>query len=89
MSNLNASRLAFLLLITILWYAAAHSKALAQDAMADRVDQLVEHLNADEAAQREAAEKELIELGLKGTADSVDAFLNQLPKPNDNMPQEV
>ncbi|MBA3482336.1 MAG: hypothetical protein H0T51_11020 [Pirellulales bacterium] len=89
MSNLNASRLALLLLITILWYAAAHSKALAQDAMADRVDQLVEHLNADEAAQREAAEKELIELGLKGTADSVDAFLNQLPKPNDNMPQEV
>jgi hypothetical protein len=89
MSNLNVPRLAFLLLITLLSSIAVRSTAIAQDAAADRVDQLVEQLNADEAAQREAAEKELVELGLKGDADSVDAFLNQLPKPNDNMPQEV
>jgi hypothetical protein len=89
MSNLNFTRLALLLLIAFLSFAAAHSTAHGQDAAADRVDKLVEQLNADEAAQREAAEIELIELGLKGDADLVDAFLNQLPKPNDNMPQEV
>lgn len=63
---------------------AAH----AQDA-ADKIDQLVEQLNADDAPQREAAEKALVELGLAGDADAVDAFLNALPKPNDDMPQEV
>jgi hypothetical protein len=57
--------------------------------MADRIEELVEQLNADEAADRDAAEKQLIELGLTGGADAGDAFLDQLPKPNDSMPQEV
>lgn len=89
MSKSILPRPIFLLLTSILSCAVSYSTMHAQDAAADRVDQLVEQLNADEAAQREAAEKDLIELGLKGDADSVDAFLNQLPKPNDNMPQEV
>jgi hypothetical protein len=50
---------------------------------------LVEQLNADKAADREKAQKELIELGLKGGPNSGDAFLDNLPKPNDQMPQEV
>jgi hypothetical protein len=69
---------------------AAVSTARAQDAAAtDRIDQLVEQLNADEAAERKAAEQELIELGLAGNVEAGDAFLSQLPKPNDRMPQEV
>jgi hypothetical protein len=66
-------------------------RAQEQDdaALADRIDKLVQQLDADEAADREAAEKQLIELGLEGTADAGEAFLDALPKPNDNMPQEV
>ena len=89
MSQPIASRLTFRLLVGILLCGSPLATAYAQDAAADRIDQLVEQLNADEAAGREAAQKELIEIGLKGNADAVDAFLNQLPKPNDNMPQEV
>jgi hypothetical protein len=55
----------------------------------DQIAVLVEQLNADKAADREKAQKELIELGLKGSPNSGDAFLDKLPKPNDQMPQEV
>jgi hypothetical protein len=58
-------------------------------AVSQRIAQLVEQLNADEAAQRDDAEKQLIELGLKGGVDAGDAFIDKLPKPNDRMPQEV
>src|SRR3954464_2125534 len=56
---------------------------------ADRIKALVEQLSDDESAKREQAEKALIQLGLKGGPDSGDAFIDKLPKPNDEMPQEV
>jgi hypothetical protein len=91
MAYLPATRRAFLWVGVLLACALTGSVTRAQDdgAAADRIDELVAQLDADEVAEREAAEKELVELGLKGTADTVDAFLNQLPKPDDRMPQEV
>lgn len=56
----------------------------------DQIKMLVEQLDATEAAERDAAEKQLVELALKGaSAASAEAFVNLLPKPNDEMPQEV
>src|SRR5690606_9877907 len=50
----------------------------------------VEQLDAGEAAERDAAEKQLVELALQDkSASSAEAFVNLLPKPNDEMPQEV
>jgi len=68
--------------------APGSGRAVADDAVAV-IEELVEQLNADEAAQREAAEKKLVELALKGNAADGEAFLDALPKPNDRMPQEV
>ncbi|HEX6961019.1 MAG TPA: hypothetical protein VF175_04080 [Lacipirellula sp.] len=92
MLRFNAIRWALpIIAVTLTLGVFAASPIVAQDdlEMANRIDELVEQLNADAAADREAAEKELIELGLKSTADAGEAFLDALPKPNDNMPQEV
>jgi hypothetical protein len=69
--------------------SSAPSLHAKEPAGAERIASLVEQLNADEAAKRDQAEKELIELGLKGGPESGDAFVDKLPKPNDQMPQEV
>ena len=71
--------------------AVVRATAARQDdaATADRIDQLVEQLNADEAAQREAAEKAAHRARPQGRRRRRRRFLDQLPKPNDHMPQEV
>ena len=57
---------------------------------AAQIEKLVEQLDAADAADRDAAEKLLVELGLKDkSAASGEAFVDLLPKPNDEMPQEV
>lgn len=54
------------------------------------VEKLVEQLDAADKADRDAAEQQLIELGVKGGAAAAsEAFVNLLPQPNDEMPQEV
>ncbi len=55
-----------------------------------QIEKLVEQLDAADAAERDAAEKQLVELGLKDkSAAAGEAFVDLLPKPNDEMPQEV
>src|SRR5687768_5883498 len=76
--------------VLLLLAPSSANAATADDAAASRrVAELIEQLNADEAAERDEAEKQLIELGLKGGAEAGDAFIDKLPKPNDRMPQEV
>lgn len=65
--------------------------SLAQEAadLSQVVASLVEQLNADEAADRDAAEKQLIQQATSGAVEQGEALLAALPKPNDRMPQEV
>ena len=56
----------------------------------EQITKLVEQLDAADAADRDAAEKQLVELGLQDkSAAAGEAFVALLPKPNDEMPQEV
>lgn len=68
----------------------ASNKAAAPAASREQIEKLVEQLDAADAADRDAAEKQLVELGLKDkSAAAGEAFVDLLPKPNDEMPQEV
>jgi hypothetical protein len=80
-----------LLALLALFAGLPHANAATADdpATSQRIAALVEQLNADEAVQRDEAEKQLIELGLEGGAEAGDAFIDKLPKTNDRMPQEV
>ena len=73
------------------FWLVASPLAVADDAApAEQIKTLVEQLDAATAAERDAAEKQLVELALKDkSAASAEAFVNLLPKPNDEMPQEV
>lgn len=63
--------------------------AAANDGQLERqISRLVGQLNADRAADRDAAEKQLLELAGK-TAASSDRFLALLPKDTDQMPLAV
>lgn len=84
-----------LLLLTVLPAAAApppaqnESAAAASDGQLERqMNRLVGQLNADRAADRDAAEKQLRELAGK-TAATSDRFLALLPKDTDQMPLAV
>jgi hypothetical protein len=92
MMRQEIKRIALSLTAALLALAMARSGSAAtadDSATSQHIAQLVEQLNADEAAERDEAEKQLIELGLKGGAEAGDAFIDKLPKPNDLMPQEV
>jgi hypothetical protein len=52
------------------------------------IGQLVQQLNADQAAERDAAETKLLELA-GATMDDTDRFLALLPEDNDQMPLAV
>lgn len=54
-----------------------------------RIEQLVRQLNDDEAARRDEAEQQLLELAPTGNADQCDEFLELLPQPVEGMPAEV
>ena len=58
-------------------------------ALAERIAPLVRQLNADRAARRDAAEQALLALAPRDNAAACDAFLRQLPKPAEQMPDEV
>ena len=59
------------------------------DPQLDRqISKLVGQLNDDRAAERDAAEKQLLELAGSNTAQA-DRFLTALPKDNDQMPLAV
>jgi len=60
----------------------------ADQELAGRVERLVRQLNDDRAAQREAAENELLDLGGTTTRQS-DRLLDLLPEPNDQIPLAV
>lgn len=60
----------------------------ADQKLARQISKLVGQLNDDRAAERDAAEKELLELAGDTTA-KIDRFLELLPKENDQMPLAV
>jgi hypothetical protein len=64
---------------------------LGQDTpLGTQIEQLIRQLNAPEATARDAAERDLIQLGSPGnTAAGTPAVLKLLPEPNDRMPPEV
>jgi hypothetical protein len=85
-----------LLVAALCWLAFAPLPRLAAEeatAPADnqtQIAKLVEQLDAADASDRDAAEKELIEFGLRDkSAAAGEAFVDLLPKPNEEMPQEV
>jgi hypothetical protein len=62
--------------------------AQADEQLARDIGQLVQQLNDDRAAERDAAETRLIELAGSTTAET-DKFLAMLPEDNDQMPLAV
>ncbi len=76
--------------LLLLAFASFPLQAAEELSPAAQIEKLVEQLDAADAADRDAAEKLLVELGLKDkSAASGEAFVDLLPKPNDEMPQEV
>jgi hypothetical protein len=74
---------------TAVW--AAEDKPAAPEAdpqLARQVGRAIGQLNDDRAAERDAAEKKLLELAGKSTA-AADQFLQALPKETDQMPVAV
>src|SRR6266478_4004386 len=70
---------------------AAEEKPVVPDAdpqLARQIGRAVSQLNDDRAAERDAAEKKLMELAGKSTAEA-DHFLQALPKETDQMPVAV
>jgi hypothetical protein len=53
------------------------------------VEKLVELLDAPEVADRDAAQKKLLELALADNVVHAESVLTHLPKPNDDMPLEA
>jgi hypothetical protein len=82
--------------ITIILGLAISSLAAAEDAtspqadaeLAQQISRLVQQLDDDRAAERDAAEARLIELAGTTTAEA-DRFLELLPEENDQMPLGV
>lgn len=72
-------------------FQAMNSARCADDASQKaRVEKLVAQLDAGERAERDDAEKQLIEAGLNaGAGAGGDEFFTLLPTPNDQMPQEL
>jgi hypothetical protein len=81
------SAAALLMLSTIAAFALP--AAAAEDGARQKIAALVRQLDDQERAQRDDAEKQLVELGLAAGADGAADFIAALPKPNENMPQEV
>lgn len=78
-----------LLLIALAARAAEDQPTAEADPKLERqISKLVAQLNDDRAADRDAAEKQLLELAGASMAQS-DAFLTALPKDNDQMPLAV
>jgi hypothetical protein len=86
----NLLAVAFLCLASVA-ICAAEDKPAAPDAdpqLARQVSRAISQLNDDRAAERDAAEKKLLELAGTSTA-AADRFLQALPKETDQMPVAV
>jgi hypothetical protein len=85
----NLRVIAFLCLASAVW--AAEDKPAAPEGdpqLARQVARAISQLNDDRAAERDAAEKKLLELAGASTAQ-VDHFLQALPKETEQMPVAV
>jgi hypothetical protein len=79
-----------LAVVCIAFALAPSLAAAAEDAeLKEKVATLVQQLDDDERGQRDDAEKQLVELGLAGGGDAGAAFLALLPKPAEDMGQEL
>jgi hypothetical protein len=82
--------IAILCLISVAVWAAEDKPAAPEvdPQLARQVSRAISQLNDDRAAERDAAEKKLLELAGTSTA-AADHFLQALPKENDQMPVAV
>ena len=81
--------IAALLVARIALVVVADDKSVAaDDDLARQVSRLVHQLNDDAASERDAAEKQLLELG-GASAATVDHFLSLLPPDSDQLPLAV
>lgn len=85
----HALRWAVVLGASSLIFADVVTAQRAQPPSNAAIEQLVEQLNADEAAQRDRAEEALFMLAPLESPVATERFLQQLPRPNNRMPPEV
>lgn len=88
----TVGNLGFLVCLAIFFLAETTNFAPAAEPgeeVAQQVEKLVRQLNDDQAARRDEAEKQLLELAPTANANECDEFLQLLPKPSDQMPAEV
>jgi hypothetical protein len=90
MMRVNLAAIAIVLALAITVHAEADEIASTQSEteLAQQISRLVQQLDDDRAAQRDAAESKLLELA-GTTADEIDRFLELLPEENDQMPLGV
>jgi hypothetical protein len=77
-----------LLTASIAWSAENGTSTADNQDLARQISRLVRQLDDNQAAHRDAAEKELLELAGSTTAET-DRFLELLPEENDQMPLAV
>jgi hypothetical protein len=87
-SNFAASAIGLALTITINAFADDVATSQADTQLAQQISRLVQQLDDDRAAERNAAETKLLELA-GSTAAEIDRFLQLLPEENDQMPLGV
>ncbi|HEY3391680.1 MAG TPA: hypothetical protein VGK58_03160, partial [Lacipirellulaceae bacterium] len=87
-SNLSAIAIVLGLAITLTAFAEDVASSRADTELAQQINRLVQQLDDDRAAEREAAETKLLELA-GTTAAEIDRFLELLPEENDQMPLGV
>jgi hypothetical protein len=79
---------AALVTAALTWAAEDGSSPTQNENLAGQISRLVRQLDDNQAAQRDAAEKDLLELA-GSTAAETDRFLELLPEENDQMPLAV
>lgn len=90
MEKMNVKRFTFAVVAAILVVPLSAFGQAADADLRSQLEQLVRQLNAPQAAQRDEAERAIIDLGAPGNADAgAQSVLDLLPEPNDRMPPEV
>jgi hypothetical protein len=87
-TNLMASAIVLGLAIAVSALADDVASSQADTELAQQISRLVQQLDDDRAAEREAAETKLLELAGASAAE-IDRFLELLPEENDQMPLGV
>lgn len=88
MSKLMASRIGRWAAVAVALLASVQTAFAADEKLADDVKKLVAQMDDRDAAQREAAELALVELGA-AAKDGGEEFFTLLPTPSDDMSQET